>query len=106
MGCYKITQCLLCGAPIEHTSWRSRKVVCENCARIRKRRQQQEYRKNSRSLRNEEKEEKRVETPKKTLGQMAKEANDLCLTYGQYSALIASGGLERYCKDHGIKTPK
>ncbi len=109
MSYLRITECILCGAPIEHTSWRSRKVVCENCARIRKRRQQQEYRKNSRSLRNEEKEQKEkkpAETPKKSLDQMAREARALHLTYGQYSALIASGGLERYCKDHGIKTPK
>lgn len=103
MGTGKV--CEMCGGPLPPEA-NSRRLFCDTCRRQRARQGEEEHR----SLRNIQKAREKHKIPPKepvkSLSQMAKEAHELKLTYGQYSALIASGGLKQYCKLHGLRCPK
>lgn len=98
-------KCIQCGAQLPEGSGKKRQF-CPECRAARKAQSEEERRKIAQAR----KYFAAVAIPPKpdfkSLDQMVKEAHALQLTYGQYSALIASGGLQRYCQYHGLKMPK
>lgn len=99
--------CVQCRRPLPDECDR-RRQFCDECRAARKYQNAVERRK-ARYVETRREERKKMApktTAYKSLDQMAREARALHLTYGQYSALIMSGGLEQYCQVHRLTMPK
>ncbi len=105
-------KCVRCGEPLPEGCAKKR-VFCDEC----RRQYQREYVAQNRSyIRQQERERearkraaaraKAKESDPKSLSQLAREAHELQITYGKYMELLAGGGLERYCREHGLKMPE
>lgn len=102
----KSMRCAECGRETEKTKNRK---YCPDCARAVQRRHQQEARQRNRDARERilaaaarESAALRPSLDGKSLGRVAAEAAALGLNYGAYTALVASGGLESWCRERGI----
>lgn len=101
----KHPNCELCGALLpEPDTPKGCKRYCDECAQKLKHERDREVCRNQSSLRRTKTAEQKK--PKKTLAQVAAEANKLHLSYGRYVELMQSGSLERYCKDHDLEMPE
>ena len=96
--------CALCGKALPEKVMGNRKY-CDECKDAVAKGRMYDHRSLKMERRREE--QNKPKAPKvgegKTLTQMAVEARELGLTYGQYSSLLASGGLAAYKKNHKPK---
>lgn len=101
----RLKKCRICGEDIPGTEDPNcKKKYCTKCLRERKNARQRAKRKGYVGYKLPTKSEPTSQQTK-SLAQVAKEAHDLKLTYGQYLGLINGGGLARYCAEHGFKIP-